>query len=129
MGDKTMIEKKTLRLRLVGEIPGYYRSYYEDETTGKFYALTNFRSVREWNTTACNGGEPDMPLKDGLLIEIVAEGQVISRERISRVDDSVSVGLPVVDEPPAPSPPHCGNEKKAAAPASGQTEEESEKKP
>ena len=102
MGDKTVSnEGKAIRLRLVGEIPDYYRSYYEDEDTGAFYALMNYRSVRTWFTTSRNGGEPNMPLPDGLLIEIVApgtpvtDGQVISREIISRVNDCTSIGQPV----------------------------------
>ena len=100
--EKTADERKPIRVRLVGEIPDYYRSYYQNEDTCEFYALVNFRSVRTWQTTDRNGGEPDMPLKDGLLIEIVAEGEVISREIISRVDDCTAIGLPVSDPPGDP---------------------------
>jgi hypothetical protein len=90
-----MTNPTALRLRFVGAIEGYYRMYYEDEATGEVYALTDFRGVRAWNTTACNGGEPDMPLKDGLCIEIMEGGRVISREVISRVNDCASIGLPL----------------------------------
>jgi len=105
---------------LVSEIPDYYRSYYKNEDTGDFYALTNFRSVRTWNTTPANGGEPDMPLKDGLLIEIVTDDEVISREIISRVGDGDgdAVGVPVIDPPADPAKPRRG---KRAAEPSGQS--------
>lgn len=125
MSDKTthdipVEERKAIRVRLAGEIPDYYRSYYINEETGEFYALTNFRSVRTWHTTASNGGEPDIPLKDGLLIEIMADGQVISREVISRTDGGDAIGVPVVDPPADPEKPRRG--KKAAADTSGQPE-------
>jgi len=90
-----MSNTKALRLRFIGAIEGYYRMYYEDEATGEVYALMDFRGVRAWNTTACNGGEPDMPLQDGLHIEIVEDGRVISREVIFRVNDCASIGLPL----------------------------------
>jgi len=83
----------TLRLRWAGEIEDYYRTYYRDEATGDLYALTDFRGVRIWNT-ATPAGEPDMPLEDGLRIEIVEDGQVIGAEDISRVNDCTSIGLP-----------------------------------
>jgi hypothetical protein len=121
MSDKTN-EGKVIRLRWAGEIPDYYRTYYTDEATGDFYALMNFRSVRTWYTTACNGEEPDMPLKNGLHIEIIAGGQVISREVISRVDDCTSIGLPVIEsQPDTADQPRRGSGKKAAAPAPDQT--------
>jgi hypothetical protein len=108
-------ERKTIRLRWAGEIADYYRTYYADEATGEFYALINFRSVRTWHTAACVGGEPDMPLKDGLIIEIVAGGSVISREVISRVNDCASIGLPAPEDyQAAPDPPRRGSGKKAA---------------
>ena len=91
---KSAEERKSIRLHMVGEITDYYRTYYEDEATGQVYALTNFRSVRTWNTASCNGGEPDKPLPDGQHIEIVEDGLVISREIISRIDDCTSIGLP-----------------------------------
>jgi len=86
--------RKALRLRWIGAIEDNYRTYYEDDATGEIYALTDYKGVRGWNTTACNGGEPDMPLANGLRIEIVEDGRVISREVISRVDDCSSIGLP-----------------------------------
>ena len=122
MSEKTN-EGKVIRLRWAGEIPDYYRTYYTDEATGDYYALMNFRSVRTWYTTACNGGEPDMPLKNGLHIEIIAGGQVLSREVISRVDDCTSIGLPVLDIQPDPADqPRRGSGKKAAATAPDQSE-------
>jgi hypothetical protein len=113
MSDKTANERRTIRLSWAGEIAGYYRTYYKDEATGEVFALTNFRSVRTWHTAVCNGGEPDMPLKDGLLIEIVADGRVISREVISRVDDCTSIGLPVLVPPATPYKQRGSNGKKA----------------
>ena len=112
--EKAADEKKAIRRCLVGEIPDYYRSYYKDEETGEFYALVNFRSIRTWHTTDRNGGEPDMPLKDGLLIEIVADGEIISRENISRVNDTTSIGLPFVDPPELDAKPRRGTGKRAA---------------
>jgi len=122
MSEKT--ENATIQVRLVSEIPNYYRSYYEvvepaggdsadaGKPTGAFYALTNFRSVRTWNTTTGDGGELGEPLKDGLKIEITDAGQVISREIISRVDENASIGLPVIEPPEEPAKPRRG--KKAA---------------
>lgn len=121
MSDKTASERKSIRLRWVGEIADYYRTYYEDEATGEVYALMNFRSVRTWNTASRNGGEPDMPLKDGLLIEIVTDGRIISREAITRVDDCTSIGLPVIVPPTEPKKPYRGNGKKAMAENSSHT--------
>jgi len=89
-------ESKMLRLRWAGENEGYYRTYYRDEANGDLYALTDFRGVRTWNT-ATDAGEPDMPLKDGLRIEIVEDECAISREIISRVNDYTSIGV-IVDE-------------------------------
>ena len=89
-----LLMRKALRLRFVGAIEDYYRTYYEDDATGEIYALTDYKGVRGWNTTACNGGEPDIPLADGLHIEIVENGRVTSREIISRVSDCSSIGLP-----------------------------------
>jgi hypothetical protein len=125
MSDKAKNERKVIRLRWVGEIAGYYRTYYEDEATGEIYALVNFRSVRTWHTAVCNGGEPDIPLKDGLLIEIVADGRVISREVISRVDDCTSIGLPVPEDYQAAlDKVRRGTGKKAAEDTTGQPEGE-----
>jgi hypothetical protein len=89
-----LLMRKPLRLRWVGEIEDYFRTYYEDQATGNVYALTDFRGVRAWNT-ATPEGEPDMPLQDGLRIEIVEDGRVISREAISRLNDCASIGLTV----------------------------------
>jgi hypothetical protein len=85
------------QLHWIGEEPGYYRHYFQNKATGKFYTLTDFRNVRMWHTTDCADGEPDMPLKDGMIIEIIYEGRVISREIISRVNDCTSVGHIVSD--------------------------------
>lgn len=89
-----MSESKTLRLRWAGENEGYYRTYYRDEAAGELYVLTEFRGVRTWNT-ATPAGEPDMPLEDGLRLEIIEDGQVIRCEVISRVNDYTSIGLPL----------------------------------
>jgi len=89
--------ENTICLRRVGENEGYYRTYYQNEATGELYALTDFRGVRTWNT-ATPAGEPDMPLKDGLRIELVEDGRVIRREIISRLNDCTSIGLPVAEE-------------------------------
>jgi len=112
---KTTEESKKIRLRLVGEIPGYYRHYYENTETNEFYALVNFRGVRTWHTTVCNGGELDMPLKDGLVIEIEGNEQIISKEIITHVDDCTSIGIPVIDPPDPDVKPRRGTGKKVAA--------------
>lgn len=83
----------TIRLLWAGEIEDYYRTYYRDEATGRLYALTEYHGVRTWNTATAEG-EPDMPLADGLLVEIAEGGHVIHREVISRVNDCTSIGLP-----------------------------------
>lgn len=74
---------------------GYCRDYFKDYDTGAFYTLTSFRGRRIWNTADSIDGEPDMPLKDGLIIEIVDDGKLISREAISHLDGCTSVGSPV----------------------------------
>jgi len=89
-------ESKTLRLHWAGDNEGYYRTYYRDEATGDLYALMKFLDTRTWHT-ATPAGEPDMPLKDGLHLEIVEDGQVIRRENITRVNDYTSIGV-IVDE-------------------------------
>jgi hypothetical protein len=89
-------EPAAIRLLWAGENEGYYRTYYRNEDTGDLYALMKFLDVRTWHT-ATPAGEPDMPLKDGLRLEIVEGGQVICREIISRVNDYTSIGV-IVDE-------------------------------
>jgi len=89
-------EPPTIRLLWAGENEGYYRTYYRDEATGDLYALMKFLDTRTWHT-ATPAGEPDMPLKDGLHLEIVEDGQVIRRENITRVNDYTSIGV-IVDE-------------------------------
>ena len=128
MSEKT--ENAVIRVRLIGEIPAYYRSYYEVVTpegekpaaTGKFYALTNYRSVRTWSATTGNGGDPGAPLDDGLHIEIMSGDEVISKEIISRVDENTSIGVPVVEPPDEPVKPRKGAGKKAAG-TPGDTDE------
>ena len=114
--EKAANEQKAIRVCLVSEIPAYYRSYYKNEETGEFYSLTNFRSTRTWHTTSGNGEQPDMPLKDGLLIEIMSGEEVISRERITRVGDD-AIGEPIIDLPEPDAKPRRG--KKTAADTPG----------
>ena len=91
--------KKVIRLQWAGEDPGYCRTYFEDVETGEYYTLTESsylsQGIRTWHTTDCIDGEPDMPLEDGIIIDIISDGQVVSREVISCVDGGDSVGLPV----------------------------------
>ena len=90
---------KTLRLQWVGAEPGYCRTYFKDEVSGDFYTLTEDRNTRIWHTTDCIDGEPDMPLNDGTIIELIQDGQVFSKEIISCVDGNCdSVGVPIADD-------------------------------
>lgn len=88
-------ENKTIWVRWVGAESGYYRDYFKNVDTGEFYTLTDCHGVRTWHTTDSIDGEPDMPLKEGLIIEIVEDGQVISREVISCLDGCNSFGCPI----------------------------------
>lgn len=87
------MKSDVIKVRKVGENDGYYRTYYFDDVNNKYYAVTDFRGTRTWYTTDCNDGEPDCPLKDGLLFAIIEEGRVVRRERISRESDCDSIGI------------------------------------
>lgn len=83
---------KTIQLQWVSTDIGYCRDYFKNNDTGAFYTLTSFQGSRIWNTTDSIDGEPDMPLEEGLIIEIVEDGQVISREVVSCLDGCNSFG-------------------------------------
>jgi hypothetical protein len=88
--------ERVIRVRQVGEIKERYRRYYYSVAAEQFYAVTeDFRGTRSWRTTDRNGGEPDCPLKDGLVFEIVKDGRVLRRERIFRADECTSIGVEV----------------------------------
>lgn len=60
-----------IKVKKIGEITDYFREYYQNIETGRYYAKTDFRGDIKWYTTDCNGGEPDCPLRKDLTIEIV----------------------------------------------------------
>jgi len=92
LNDNTSANNPVLRLKRIGEREGCYCTYYRDISNGDSYVVVDFRGVRMWHTAICDFGEPDCPLKDGLILEIEENGSVVRCERIIRVSDCTSIG-------------------------------------
>jgi len=90
--DKPDKEPEAIRLTSVGILRDLFRVYYKDETAEKFYVVVDYRGKRKWHTTGGPFGEPDSPLKDGTILDIVEDENVVSRERISRQEHE-AVGM------------------------------------
>lgn len=62
---------KIIKVKKVGEMPEYYRTYYKGVDTGRYYCKTEFRGEITWDSTSGNYGEPDCPIrKDIKFVEV-----------------------------------------------------------
>ena len=86
-------DNQTVQLGYAGAIEDYYRTYYKNDMSDEVYVLTNFNGLRAWNTAVSVYGEPDMPLQNGTIIEIYEDGQLISREKVIRISDCISISI------------------------------------
>ena len=62
---------KKIKVKKVGENIGYYREYFQNVDTKKFYAKMTFGIYEDWFTCSCNGGEPDMPISRDIIFKEV----------------------------------------------------------
>ena len=85
-------DNSVLRLHRVGDDADYFRTYYRDTANEEYYVVINFHGLKMWHTAADNYAEPNMPLKDGLILEIEEDGRLLHREKIIRTGDCTSIG-------------------------------------
>lgn len=63
---------KEIRVKKVGEEPGFCREYFKCIDTGEFYAKQeDFKGVFVWYSTTKNYGEPECPIKEGIKFKVV----------------------------------------------------------
>ena len=57
-----------IRVKKIGELPGFCREYYQNIENKRIYAL---QLPSDWFSCDRNGGEPECPLRKDLEIEII----------------------------------------------------------
>ncbi len=66
-----------IKVKKIGELPGFCREYYQNVENKRIYALQlpydsfGVSHPAEWFSCNRNGGEPECPLRKDLEIEII----------------------------------------------------------
>ena len=68
------MKQKIIKVKWVGENSGFCTEYYKSIETKKFYAkITHPCNPKDisWFSTAENYGEPDCPIKENIVFEVI----------------------------------------------------------